>query len=165
MAHSKPPDPVAAKAAVLRDQGTLHPHPEAVQDEAFRGQEFFDPRDVVQVRYEMLRGHRVEGRPVTEVAAAFGISRQAFYATAAAFARRGIPGLLPRRRGPQRAHKCTDKILDFAEQWQPTAKAKAAETLVQAIERRFGVRIHARSIDRALARRKKKRLTKPEKKQ
>jgi len=164
MARSKPPDPVAAKVAVLRDQGALHSRPEAVQDEAFRSQEFFDPRDLVQVRYEMLRGHRVEGRPVTEVAAAFGVSRQAFYVTAAAFARQGIPGLLPRRRGPQRAHKCTDKILDFAEQWPPAAQAKTAETLVQAIARRFGVRINARSIERALARRKKKRLPKPEKK-
>jgi transposase len=162
MARSKPPHPVDAKAAALRGQGGLHPHPGAVQDEAFRSHEFFDPRDLVQVRYEMLRRHQVEGWPVTEVAASFGVSRQAFYVTEASFQGRGLPGLLPRRRGPKRAHKCTDEILDFVEQWRETAKPEEGETVTQAIERRFGVQINPRSIDRALARRKKKPSVKPE---
>ena len=89
-----------------------------MQDEAFARHEFFDRRDRVQVKYEMLRRHRVDGRPVTDVAAAFGVSRQAFYTADAAFTAGGIPGLLPRPRGPQRAHKCTDEILDFVERWR-----------------------------------------------
>jgi transposase len=152
------PSPDNAKAAALRDQGALHPHPEAVHDERFYSDEFFDPRDWVQVRYEMLRRHRVEGQPVTEVAASFGISRQAFYVTEVAFQGQGLPGLLPRRRGPKHAHKCTEEILDFVGQWREAAKTETGETLVEAIEKRFGVRIHPRSIDRALARRKKKRV-------
>lgn len=164
MARLKSPPPVDAKAAALRERGALHPHPEAIQDEAFRQGDFFDGRDQVQVRYEMLRRHRVEGRPVTEVAASFGVSRQAFYVTEALFEGQGLPGLLPRRRGPKRAHKCTEEILDFVEQWRGTAPARAEETIVQAIERRFGVSVNPRSIDRALARRKKKPRTKTEEK-
>jgi hypothetical protein len=150
------------KVAALRDQGVLYPHPEAVKDEAFRSHEFFDPRDLVQVRYEMLRRHRVDGRPVTEVADTFGISRQAFYKTDSAFKTQGAPGLLPRRRGPKRAHKCTDEILDFVEQWRSTESAEVRETVVQAVQGRFGFTINPRSIERALARRKKKRRTKQE---
>jgi transposase len=164
MARPNPTQRDDPKAAALRDQGALHPHPEAVKDEAFRSHEFFDPRDLVQVRYEMLRCHRVDGRPVTEVAGTFGVSRQAFYKMAWAFKTQGASGLLPRRRGPKRAHKCTDEILDFVQQWRSTQSAGVRQTVVQAVQSRFGVTINPRSIERALARRKKKRRTKREEK-
>ena len=54
----------------------------------------------------------------------------------------------------------TQEVLDFAEQWQPDAQGD--ETLVEALRRRFNVTINPRSIDRALARRKKKRARKQE---
>lgn len=149
-----------AKTAALRASGTLHPHPEAVGDEAFSGHEFFDRRDRVQVKYEMLRSHRVAGRPVTEVADSFGVSRQAFYTAERGFQAQGIAGILPRPRGPKRAHKCTDEVLDFVEQWSCEAR-DSQETAAQAVARRFGVWIHPRSLDRALVRRKKKRRTPP----
>ncbi len=144
------------KTRSLREHHALHPHPETVRDEAFQQREFLDPRDRVQVRYEMLRRHRIEGKPVSEVARSFGMSRQAFYVTDAIFSEHGIPGLLPRQRGPKGAHKCTDEVLDFVEQWLPEGK----ETLVEAIRRRFSITINSRSIERALARRKKKRARK-----
>ena len=150
----KPHRTVDAKAEVLRRQGALHPNPNAVRDEAFRQQEFFDPRDLVQVRYEMLRRHQVDRGAVTEVAVAFGVSRQAYYMTEAAFEEEGIAGLLPRRRGPRRAHKCTDEILDFVEQWHASSPAK--KDVSEAVQKRFGVSIHPRSLARALTRRKKK---------
>ncbi len=147
-----------SKARSLREHHALNPHPEKVRDEAFQQQEFLDPRDGVQVRYEMLRRHRLEGRPVSEVARAFGVSRQAFYVTDAAFSENGIPGLLPRRRGPKGAHKCTEEVLDFVQQWRPEGQ----ETITEAIRRHFGVTINTRSIARAVARRKKKRARKEE---
>jgi transposase len=154
MKRSNPNRVVDAKTEALRQQGALHPNPEAVKDEAFRQGEFFDPRDQVQVRYEMLRRHRVDGQAVTEVSAAFGVSRQAFYTTETAFEGMGIFGLLPRRRGPRRAHKCTDEILDFVEQLLTDSEE---EDVTWAIRKRFGVSINPRSVERALVRRKKKR--------
>lgn len=152
---SKPSRAVDPKAEALRQQGALHPKPDTVQDEAFRQGEFFDARDLVQVRYEMLRRHQVDGQAVTEVAFAFGVSRQAFYTTETVFEQMGISGLLPRRRGPKRAHKCTDKVLDFVEQWRATSPTE--NDVTEAIQKRFGVSINPRSIERALSRRKKKR--------
>jgi hypothetical protein len=132
-----------------------------VRDEAFSRDAFFDRRDRVQVRYEMLRRHRVDDQPVTAVASGFGVSRQAFYATEAAFTAGGLPGLLPRPRGPQRAHKCTDEILDFVVRWRGGQEPDAGPTLHEAVQRRFGVRIHPRSLLRALVRREKKRPARP----
>ena len=145
---------VDAKSEALRQTGALHPKPEDVHDEAFRRDEFFDPRDLVQVRYEMLRRHQIDGDAVTDVSSAFGVSRQAYYMTETAFEASGIAGLMPRRRGPQRAHKCTDEILDFVEQWR--ADISPENNVSEAVRRRFGVAIHPRSLARALTRRKKK---------
>lgn len=149
-----------SKSKVLRAYGALHRHPERVEDQEFRTHEFFDPRDRVQVKYEMLRRHRIDGRPVRKVAASFGVSRQAFYKTNASFIESGIPGLLPRRPGPKGAHKCTDEILDFIEEWRATTAAEGGGNVAEAVERRFGISLHPRSIDRALRQRKKKRQAK-----
>ncbi|MGH7629272.1 MAG: helix-turn-helix domain-containing protein [Gemmatimonadales bacterium] len=111
----------------------------------------------MQVKYEMLRRHRVDGRPVTAVAAAFGTSRQTFYLTHAAFTTGGIPGLLPRPRGPRRAHKCTDDILTFVERWRTEHETASWRSVAAAVQRRFDVTIHPRSLARALARWEKKR--------
>ncbi len=154
MPHRRPA-PEDPKAAALRAAGALHPHPDAITDALFLRFAFFDRRDRVQVKYEMLRAHDVDGRRISEVARAFGTSRQALYAAAAAFQAQGIPGLLPRPRGPKRAHKCTDEILDFAEQWR-AEEAKEERSVIDAIRRRFGVTIHPRSLQRALTRRTKK---------
>lgn len=150
---------VDPKEAALRAAGALHPHPETVRDDAFLRDPFFDPRDRVQVKYEMLRRRRVDGRPVTEIAASFSVSRQAFYEAADAFAAAGLPGLVRKRPGPQHAHKCTDEIVDFAAQWQAGASERSPERLAAAVAQRFHVTIHPRSLRRALARRKKKRPT------
>lgn len=148
---------IDSKRAALRASFSQHPHPDSVKDEAFLQDGFFDPNDLVQVKYEMLRRHREEYKSVTEVAKAFGTSRQAFYAAQAIFESQGIPGLIPKRRGPQGAHKCTDEVLDFAEQWKNEHSTDRSLDVAQAIERHLGTRIHPRTIDRALVRRKKKR--------
>jgi transposase len=127
-----------------------------VQDPAFAGGFFFDARDRVQVKYEMLRRQQADGQPVTAVAAAFGVSRQAFYTAQAAFARHGLPGLLPRPRGPQRRHKCTSAILAFARQWRAAHRSGSAAAVAAAVQAEFGVTLHPRTLLRALARPEKK---------
>lgn len=151
-----------SKKAALRAAGALHPKPNAIRDETFAQGDFFDPNDLVQVKYEMLRRHREEQKTVSEVARAFGTSRQAFYSAKAHFDSQGIPGLIPKRRGPRNAHKCTEEVLDFAKQWKDAHPAEGTVLLAEAIEQRFGIRINLRSIDRALVRRKKKRQPRTE---
>src|SRR5580698_4111858 len=95
----------------LQAQGASHPHPQAVSDPLFRDSAFFDPNDLVQVKYEMLRSVEKEGRAVVEAAESFGLSRPVYYVTRELFNREGLPGLLPRKRGPKGAHKLTDEAL------------------------------------------------------
>jgi hypothetical protein len=88
------------KLAVLQQQGTLNPRPRAVTDPLFANDNFFDARDLVQVKYEMLRRVQSEGHSVTGTATAFGFSRPSFYQALAAFGEGGLAGLVPHNAAP-----------------------------------------------------------------
>jgi transposase len=142
------------KVAALRESRCLNPHPEQVTDEAFLAADFFDARDTAQVKYEMVRRVTVDGAPVTATAAAFGYSRPSYYQAAAALAAAGLDGLVPARPGPRGGHKLTREILTWAEQQLAADPALNAGGLADPIAAEFGVRVHPRSIERALARRR-----------
>lgn len=150
---STPRDP---KSQALAEHGSLNPRPEAVVDEQFQTREFFDPRDAVQVKYEMLRRVRVDGVPVTGAAASFGFSRPAFYLAKSAFEENGLPGLIPQRPGPRHAHKLTDAIMSFIIEQRAQDRFLRAPGLAQLVQERFGLSVHPRSIERAMGRRQKK---------
>jgi len=151
-----------SKSRALREHGMLHPRPHQVHDPLFQDSEFFDPRDLVQVKYEMLRRVRVEGLSVTAAAKAFGFSRVAFYQAMAAFRQEGLPGLLPRRRGPKAANKLTDAVLEFIDQQRAADRSLRAPQLAALVQEHLGLSVHPRSIERALARRAKRgRHTEP----
>jgi len=116
---------------------------------------FFDANDLVQVKYEMLRRVREEGQRVSQASVSFGFSRPSFYEAQAAFQESGLPGLLPQRPGPKRAHKLSEPVLDVLEAAlaeDPTLNSTALAGLVQ---ERFGLNVHPRSVERALQRRRK----------
>lgn len=146
-----------AKREALRESGTHNAAAEKVTDELFGDYEFFDARDLVQVKYEMLRQVRAEGATVTEATDAFGFSRPTFYQARRALDAEGLPGLLPKRPGPQGAHKLTAEVMTFVDGRCAEDRAVTAQTLSQSVRERFGLSVHPRSLERALARRKKKR--------
>ena len=149
------------KVAALRAERSLNPRPEAVVDEAFGSSEFFDARDVVQVKYEMVRRVRVDGVPIARSAAAFGFSRPSFYQAAAAVDAHGLAGLVPARPGPKRAHKLTDEIVAFARRAREDDPVLRSTDLVELIADRFGISVHPRSVERALARVKEPKSGEP----
>jgi transposase len=144
-----------AKARALAEQGVLNPAPERVQDPQFRTGTFFDPRDLVQVKYEMLRRGRAEGATVTDAAQIFGVSRPTYYQAQRALAHEGLPGLLPKRPGPKGAHKVTDEVMAFLDTVLSEEPGVGSAELSERVRTRFGRSVHPRSIERARARRKK----------
>lgn len=155
---SKRPD---GKLRTLQESDTLNPHPERVKDTLFQEHDFFDSRDLLQVKYEMLHRVRIEGWSVKQAAEAFGFSRPAFYHAQAAFEREGIAGLFPHKRGPRGAHKLSEEVMQFVERLSEEEPTVTSTSMVKRVEERFGVKVHPRSIERARHRRKKKRLTPP----
>ncbi|MCK4415445.1 MAG: helix-turn-helix domain containing protein [Candidatus Eisenbacteria sp.] len=146
------------KTEALRQQGCLHPHPEKVTDELFASREFFDPRDLLQVKYEMLRRVRADGHSVSQSAARFGLSRPSYYEAQKAYGEGGLSALLRKKPGPRRAHKLSGEVVEALREALAKQPELTAQELVALVEERFSISVHRRSIKRALVRQEKKRL-------
>lgn len=145
------------KRKALQRQGTLNPRPDDITQPLFQTNDFFDPDDMVQVKYEMLRQVRVEQQPVTRAARVFGFSRPSFYQAQLAFEHNGLPGLIPQKRGPRSGHKLTEEVMEFLNQALAKDSSLRTDDLVLMVKEEFGVVVHPRSIERQLLRQKKRR--------
>lgn len=154
MTKSRSTDP---KIQALRQRGCFNPHPEKVTDPLFAASDFFDPRDLVQIKYEMVRRVESDGQPVSRSAAAFGFSRPSFYQARDRLQRGGLPALVPQKPGPRRRHKLDAKVMDFILALRSQDPSLRISDLAQRILKHFGRKVHVRSIERALAQREKKR--------
>ena len=155
MTKTKPPDP---KTQALRQRLSLNPHPDKVADTLFATSDFFDPRDLVQVKYEMVRRVQSDRQPVSRSAAAFGFSRPSFYHAQARLKRGGLAALVPQKPGPRRRHKLDVEVMTFLRQLRSEDPSLRPPDLASRISEHFGRKVHPRSVERALARQEKKRL-------
>ena len=144
------------RMAALQDNGTWNCRFSAVKDELFAENEFFDPQDLVQVKYEMLRRVRQDGMSVSTASRIFGFSRVAYYQILSAFKADGIVGLLPRQRGPRHAHKISEEVMNFVIAQQTGGAWPSSRELVYLVRKKFGITVHPRSIERAIKRLQKK---------
>lgn len=139
-----------SKADVLREEGTLNPAPEKVLDSKFRENEFFDPRDVVQVKYEMLRRVSTENASVTHSAQEYGVSRPTYYQAKANLQRAGIAGLVPKKPGPRGPHKIQDEVLAFLKKRLVPGEPIRARELATLVREELNLKVHPRTIERAI---------------
>jgi len=154
MAKLQKPD---QKTPELKRTGTLNPRPGSVSDTLFKENPFFDPKDLLQVRYEMLRRHIVEEVSIVDVAANFGVSRPTVYQAQAAFQQDGLIGLIPKHRGPKEGHKLSAEVIEYVRTLRVAEPGLTTVACVQAVQKKFGITVHRRSLERALASKKKPR--------
>lgn len=143
------------KQQQLRTSGTLNRKPERVTDPLFSEHAFFDARDLVQIKYEMLRRVVHDGHSITAAAAAFGLSRPAFYKAKQTLEDCGLAGLVPAKTGPRGAHKLNDEVMAFVLAAREHESELNSLDLVERIAAQFGLSVHPRSVERALTRKKK----------
>ncbi len=144
------------KSESLRRFATLNLHPERVSDALFLANLFFDPRDLLQVKYEMLRRVLRDGQPVGTASSAFGFSRMSFSQLRRRFNAEGLFGLLPQTKGPRQSHKLSATVLAFIEETLRAEPDLRTRDLPGRVKERFGTSIHLRSIERALVSQRKK---------
>jgi transposase len=138
------------KTEVLREEGTLNPAPDKVQDSKFHHGDFFDPHDVVQVRYEMLRRVSVDGKSVTEASEEYGVSRPTYYQAKENFEAEGIAGLAPSKPGPRNPHKVGEDVLAFLQAHLAPGEPVRARALAKLVRRDLNIDLHPRTIERAV---------------
>jgi transposase len=150
-------DDKRSKTDALAEDGTLNPAPEKVHDPKFQESGFFDPRDIVQVKYEMLRRVSVEKASVTDVSDAYGISRPTYYQAKADFEEGGIAGLVPQKRGPHGPHKIQGEVLAFLKAQISPGRPIRARELAKLVQKELGLDVHPRTIERAVGAKKTSR--------
>jgi transposase len=144
-----PTDPQAKRRA-LQASGTFNPRAGHVQHPLFQQSSFFDPEDLLQLKYEALRALEVETYPIAKAARDFGLSRPTIYEAQNQFQEHGLEGLLPHKRGPKAAHKLTEEILQYVKDQVASVSDIKAEELARRVRQRFAVKLHPRTIQKAL---------------
>jgi transposase len=145
------------KTRELERAGTLNHRPDSVSDTLFKEHPFFDPKDLLQVRYEMLRRHSVEGISIVNVATNFGISRPTVYQAQVKFQQAGLSGLLPKHRGPKEGHKLSAEVIEYVRTLRAAEPGLTTVAYIKALQEKFGITVHRRSLERALSSKKKLR--------
>jgi len=142
--------PNSAKPENLQASGTFNPRHAHVHHPLFQSSEFFDPRDLVQLKYESLRALRHDQYSISRAAAEFGLSRPTIYQAQENFQSRGLEGLLPGKRGPKSPHKVTPEVLQHLQEVSAAEPALNAHQLAARVRRRFKLKVHPRTIQKAL---------------
>lgn len=146
----------AAKRQALETAGTFNPRFAQVRHELFHASAFFDPQDLLQLKYEAVRAIQVEHRPIARAAAEFGLSRPTLYQAQRQFQTRGLEGLYPHKRGPKGAHKLTPTVQAHLHRWVTAEPQLTAHELAQRLRQQLRVKVHPRTIEKTLQPRVKK---------
>lgn len=139
------------KNDVLKENGTYNPKHTSVIAPHFHKGIFFDPHDLVQVKYEMLRSVDAGECTVTQASGQFGLSRESFYHIRSAYEAGGLQALLPRKTGPKSAHKLTEKGRDFIDRYQVDHPGASAQEINNRMMENTGICVHKRTVERYLS--------------
>ncbi len=138
------------KRRALEASGTFNPRAGEVRHPLFAGSDFFDPHDLVQLKYEALRALEKAGYSVAGAAREFGLSRPTVYQACSEFRQRGMEGLLPGKRGPKAPHKLTAEVKRTLEDLRTKQPELKAEELARRLGKRHKIAVHPRTIEKAL---------------
>jgi transposase len=144
-----PNDPTAKRQA-LQAAGTFNRRAAQVHHPLFQQSSFFDPEDLLQLKYETLRALEKDHCPVAQAAREFSLSRPTIYEAQTQFQQQGLEGLLPHKRGPKSAHKLTDPIRQYLREQVSAEPGVNAEELARRVRQRFAVSLHPRTLQKAL---------------
>ena len=139
-----------AKRAFLAGQGLLHGRPERVVHPLFQRLDFFDPDDLAQVRYEMLRTARVDEVTVAEACRLFGFSREYFYQLERDFMACGYVALIGAPRGRRPLIGVNQEIINFLLQRKMADPKLTGEELRQEILAAYHIDCSRRTVERVL---------------
>lgn len=138
------------KRQALEASGTFNPRFAQVRHPLFRPDGFFDPRDLLQLKYEAVRAIQAEGRPIAAASAQFGLSRPTLYQALREYQAGGLEGLFPRKRGPKGAHKLTAAVCSQLRGWAAAQPQLGAKELARRVRKKFRVNVHPRTIEKTL---------------
>ena len=142
------------KTKALIENGSFNKNAESVNNLTFKSNPYFDPQDLVQVKYEMLRAVKTDGLNVSDASKQFGFSRTAYYKIERRFSNAGVDGLCTQKTGPKLPSKITSDIEEYVTQLKEDDPGITNDDIVEKIWSEKGVSIHKRSLQRVQAKKK-----------
>ena len=139
------------KTDILKENGTFNHQSDKVTADDFRHGIFFDPQDLVQVKYEMLRSVAKDNLSVSEASKKYGLSRQTYYINKEAVEKAGIMALIPQKPGPKHATKLTDDGKTFIDSFVQSHPKATLKDINEALAQNTGITVHLRTIQRYLS--------------
>ena len=111
----------------------------------------------MQVKYEMLRHARLDGVSKAAAAALFGVSRPTYLPGGGGLRTRWHGGLAAAARGGRSPPTSSPReVMTLIEQHQREGGPLQARALALLVQSKLGISVHPRSIERAVARKKKR---------
>ena len=136
------------KEKSLKENGSFNKQFMSVSAELFKTSSFFEEKDIVQVKYEMLRAVSKDEVSVTDAANDFGFSRKTYYQVSKAFDTGGLSALIPKKTGPKGPSKLYGDVSRFIDAYSSEHKNANASEIAEKLETSLEIRVHPRSIER-----------------
>lgn len=136
------------KEKSLHEEGCFNIQHDKVTEPIFQNTCFFDARDLVQVKYEMLRSVGTGEKNVTQASRAFGLSRESFYKNKALFDAGGLEALIPHKTGPKGSSKFQKEGEDFVAGYLKERPSAKPPEIARQMEQQTGLKVHPRTISR-----------------
>ena len=143
-----------SKTDILKENGTYNRMHAKVTAPHFQSGVFFDSRDLVQVKYELLRSISSGECNISQASKLFGMSRESIYKNKTAYEAGGIQALIPKKTGPKSPHKLTEKGRSFIDSYMSDHPSASAAEANASMRENTGISIHTRTIERYLSKKR-----------
>ena len=137
-----------SKQEILLENGTFNRNYGKVMEHRFISDNFYDPQDLVQVKYEMLRTSNETSRKIEEIAGKFGFSRAAFYKIKTSYEKEGISAFVPEKSGPKNARKLTKEHQEFIDSYLARNPGVSSGDMAAILYKERGLSISKRTVER-----------------
>lgn len=135
----------------LKESNTYNPKCDKVTACDFIENEVMDSRDLLQVRYEIVRAIEYDNKPVKEICSEFGVSAS----TARRYVRNlkegGLIALVPEQKGPSGPTKLSKDAADFIDTYLKNNPKASGGKVHNALENRLHPGISKRTVERYLS--------------
>jgi len=136
------------KKEILIKNGTFNKNHEKVKREGFIEGGFYDPMDIVQVRYEMIKDVDNSGKTIEQISSEYGYSRASYYHIKDNFDKGGMTALIPEKTGPKEARKLTSDLQDYIKEYTQRDPKASSSKIAEEIESVKGVTVSKRTVER-----------------
>ena len=127
-----------------------------VTEPRFLDSDLFDPKDLLQVRYEMVRSIKEGVITLDEVPSKYGVSAMTAKRCVSSLEKGGIIALVPERKGPKGPSSLDDESLRFIDSYIAEHPKASGRKVHDALEAEKHVGVSKRTVERYLSSKKAK---------